>query len=113
MGMSTLARSWHRGGASGRQLVAYVVPMPSARDATDLASRIEAHARRSLPDYMVPARIVLLPRLPMTVNGKVDRRSLPEPDWTPRDGGAQRRKTRWSVSWPASGAMSWAMRASA
>jgi amino acid adenylation domain-containing protein/non-ribosomal peptide synthase protein (TIGR01720 family) len=76
-----------RDSGRGMRLVAYVVPAPSAQDATDLASRLDAHARRSLPEYMVPGRIVLLPRLPMTANGKVDRRALPEPDWTTPDGG--------------------------
>ena len=40
-----------------------------------------AHLRKSLPDYMLPAAIVAVPRMPLTSHGKVDRRGLREPEW--------------------------------
>ena len=56
-----------------RRLVAYVV----ARDASVTAADLRDRLRTSLPDYMVPSAIVLLPALPLTPNGKVDRNALP------------------------------------
>ncbi len=43
-------------------------------------SKIRADLAKTLPDYMIPAYIVILNKLPLTANGKVNRRALPEPD---------------------------------
>jgi amino acid adenylation domain-containing protein len=61
------------------RLVAYVVP---AADAILNRETLTAALRRTLPDYMVPATFVVLPTLPLTTNGKVDRAALPAPDPT-------------------------------
>lgn len=58
-------------------LVAYVVPDPAHPVS---AEELRSHLQKSLPDYMVPAAFVLLPELPRTSNGKVDVRSLPDPE---------------------------------
>ncbi|WP_411130313.1 non-ribosomal peptide synthase/polyketide synthase [Streptomyces sp. x-19] len=57
-----------------KRLVGYVV----AKDVT--SADLREHVGRSLPEYMVPAICVVLDALPVTANGKVDRRALPEPD---------------------------------
>jgi len=60
-----------------RRLVAYVVPR-AGRDAS--ASELREFLKASLPDFMVPSAIVVLEALPLTLNGKVDRRALPPPE---------------------------------
>lgn len=59
-----------------KQLVAYVV----ARNQNPVSvSELQGALKLRLPEYMVPARFVLLDSLPLTANGKIDRQRLPAP----------------------------------
>ncbi|MCA1218503.1 non-ribosomal peptide synthetase, partial [Streptomyces sp. 8L] len=64
--------------AGRRRLVAYVVTEGAGADVR--TADLRAHLSGRLPDYMIPAVFVTLDQLPLTPSGKVDRRSLPEPD---------------------------------
>jgi amino acid adenylation domain-containing protein len=66
--------------AGGAYLAAYVVPAAGA-PAPDGAA-LGAALRRTLPEYMVPARWAVLDTLPLTPSGKVDRKALPAPATT-------------------------------
>ncbi|NQZ12268.1 MAG: non-ribosomal peptide synthetase [Algicola sp.] len=75
-----------RNAASGdKQLVAYLVTdADENEDSADAHQACIAQLREylegRLPAYMVPAAFVLLDQLPLTANGKIDRKALPEPD---------------------------------
>ncbi|WP_308583464.1 non-ribosomal peptide synthetase [uncultured Pseudomonas sp.] len=62
---------------SGKQLVAYLV---SDAEHGTLREALKAHLKAQLPDYMVPAHLIVLDSMPLTANGKLDRRALPSPD---------------------------------
>ncbi|MGC0420088.1 amino acid adenylation domain-containing protein [Embleya sp. AB8] len=62
-----------------QRLVAYLVPAPSGARVPELRE----HARRHLPDYLVPSEFVTLDALPLTVNGKLDTAALPAPEHHP------------------------------
>ena len=67
-----------RGGVIGEnQLVAYVVPnSEESPDSADLRRLL----KEKLPSYMVPSVIVFIDSIPLTANGKVDHRGLPDPE---------------------------------
>ena len=68
-----------------KRLIAYVVPAPGAGggdgEGGGLAAAAREFAAARLPGYMVPAAVVVLHALPLTVNGKIDRKALPAPGY--------------------------------
>ncbi|MCB5292073.1 non-ribosomal peptide synthetase [Arthrobacter sp. SO3] len=87
-----------QGGATGVRLIGYVVPADSAAgsgpDAGTLSSAVRSHVRGLLPDYMVPAAVVVIDEVPLTPHGKVDAGALPDPGNTARSAGRGPRSPR-------------------
>ncbi|NMX75563.1 non-ribosomal peptide synthetase [Pseudomonas sp. WS 5532] len=67
-------------GQAGKQLVAYVVPATVQLDHTAFRDSLRRALKTRLPDYMVPTHFMFLDQMPLTPNGKLDRKGLPEPD---------------------------------
>jgi amino acid adenylation domain-containing protein len=69
-------------GGGGQRLVAYVVARAGtpAEALAELPGSLASALAETLPEYMVPAVFLLLPALPLTANGKVDRQALPAPE---------------------------------
>ncbi|EUA24484.1 AMP-binding enzyme family protein [Mycobacterium xenopi 3993] len=88
-----------------KRLVGYVT------GTADPAAIREQLAER-LPGYMVPAAVVVLDALPLTINGKLDTRALPAPQYTATDH-YQAQPTPPKKSWPASSPRCWAWSGSA
>jgi len=66
----------HRG---DKQLIAYFVPVKDQNE-TDLIYDLRNELKSCLPDYMVPGAFISLETMPLTPNGKIDRKRLPKPD---------------------------------
>jgi amino acid adenylation domain-containing protein len=63
--------------AEHARLVAYVIP---ERQGEEIVDALRTDLRAWLPEYMQPSTYVQMSRFPITPNGKIDRRSLPEPE---------------------------------
>ena len=66
-----------------KMLAGYVVPVTGK---TIAAGEIRAFLKQKMPEYMVPSALMILQSLPLTVNGKVDRKALPAPMGNPDAG---------------------------
>ena len=64
-------------GRTDKVLVGYVVAVPGDRPTGE---QLRQQLKDQLPEYMVPTAVVLLDKLPLTSNGKIDRTALPEPE---------------------------------
>ncbi|HEU4451632.1 MAG TPA: amino acid adenylation domain-containing protein, partial [Longimicrobium sp.] len=103
------ATSVVRGEGDQRRLLAYVVlgdvDRPGDADRSGDAATVEAlkeHVAARVPAFMVPAAVVVLDSIPLTPNGKVDRRALPEPDMAaadPYEAPATATETALAVIW--------------
>jgi amino acid adenylation domain-containing protein len=66
-----------RDGDHGKRVLGWVV----AREGVALTeTELREHVKLRLPEYMVPTRVVVLAKMPLTQNGKIDRQGLPEPE---------------------------------
>ncbi|WP_137936792.1 non-ribosomal peptide synthetase [Chitinivorax sp. B] len=70
-----IVQTWRDGVAGDARLVAYVVPAVADVKVEQLRSLLKT----VLPEYMVPAHFLFLEALPLTNNGKIDRKALPSP----------------------------------
>ncbi|WP_329585569.1 non-ribosomal peptide synthetase [Kitasatospora sp. NBC_01250] len=75
--VATCAVTVHEPTPGDKRLAAYLT---AAEGSAPDPEGIREQLRAKLPEYLVPATVAVLPALPMTVNGKIDRRALPAPD---------------------------------
>jgi amino acid adenylation domain-containing protein len=69
-----------------KRLLAYVVPSrevsasAGSTSTTITGEELRTYLKQQVPDYMVPQAVVILAKLPLNANGKIDRQALPEPE---------------------------------
>jgi len=80
--------------ADEKSLVAYLV---GEGEIAPGAGELRGYLKERLPEYMTPAWFVWLEQMPLTPNGKIDRRALPAPDANRSDGGARDSAPRTAV----------------
>jgi acyl-CoA synthetase (AMP-forming)/AMP-acid ligase II/acyl carrier protein len=78
----------HRDCSGERRLVAYVVTLDNQQVTLDA---LREQLSSVLPEHVLPSAVMMLPALPLTLNGKLDRLELPEPDFAPLSTGREPR----------------------
>ena len=78
-----------------KRLVGYLVPHATSPEPT--TSQLRAYLGQKLPEYMLPQTYVLLERLPLSLNGKLDRDALPPPTEDQRQAASEERGTRTAL----------------
>jgi len=78
------------------RLIGYVVLTAAQQDIA--SSVLLDHLAQHLPDFMVPAQLVMLAEMPLTPNGKLNRHALPDPVWSGNDGEAPGTDTEQHVA---------------
>ncbi len=73
------------------RLVGYVVSADEGGSDSELVDNVRRFAAGRLPEYMVPSAVVVLEALPLTANGKLDRKALPAPDYAAGRAAGRRR----------------------
>ena len=86
-----------RGGENGEgsRIVGYVVKQGGEEELEE--REMKRKLREKLPEYMVPARIVVLKEMPLSPNGKIDRRALPDPERMVKQEGVRYEKPSTAV----------------
>ncbi|MCP4155146.1 MAG: amino acid adenylation domain-containing protein, partial [bacterium] len=72
-------------GSGGKELWAYIIPTAGFENTIAFNEELRKKLSGTLPDYMIPAHFVGLDKIPLTPNGKVDRKALPKPEVTAGD----------------------------
>ncbi|MEV8536217.1 amino acid adenylation domain-containing protein [Streptomyces sp. NPDC051211] len=82
-----------RGG--DKRLVGYVVP--AGEPSEELIAELRGRLRERLPEHMVPAALVVIDEVPLTLSGKLDKRALPAPDYAGESVGRTPRTPREEI----------------
>jgi amino acid adenylation domain-containing protein len=79
-GAGLVATGWQRVGLDNKPSRHYTNDPEKSEISQRLVPSLRDYLRELVPDYMVPSSFVLLDAMPLTLNGKIDRRNLPDPD---------------------------------
>src|SRR5690606_1618418 len=79
---TVVARANKKSHTQALHLVAYFVPSTEQQGgANAIALQLKEKLMELLPAYLIPSLFIKLDAIPLTANGKIDRRALPEPNW--------------------------------